>query len=82
MSLKYELEELVKQSGGRVSEDARKIMAADLERLVSSGLAQKGPHPGEKLADFVLCNQLGKKIALNDLRASGPVILSFYRGGW
>lgn len=38
--------------------------------------------PGEPVEDFVLPNSDGHRINLADLRAKGPVVLTFYRGGW
>jgi len=36
----------------------------------------------EKAPDFTLPNQDGNLIALNDVLAKGPVVLTFYRGSW
>lgn len=37
---------------------------------------------GEQAASFTLPNQDGNLIALNDVLAKGPVVLTFYRGSW
>ncbi|MCB0053446.1 MAG: redoxin domain-containing protein, partial [Caldilinea sp.] len=37
---------------------------------------------GDVAPDFVLPDVLGNAVALGDLRAQGPVALSFYRGAW
>ena len=38
---------------------------------------------GDKMPDFELPNVDGSRVvALSDLRSRGPVIVSFYRGGW
>ena len=37
---------------------------------------------GDRAADFRLTNHLGDTVQLDELRRRGPVVLSFYRGGW
>lgn len=37
---------------------------------------------GETAPDFTLEDQRGRKVALSDARAKGPVVLVFYRGYW
>ncbi len=37
---------------------------------------------GDKAPEFTLPNALGKKISLNEMLKSGPVVLKFYRGEW
>lgn len=38
--------------------------------------------PGEQANNFQLANAKGGETALADLLKSGPVVISFYRGGW
>ncbi|MCD1258974.1 AhpC/TSA family protein [Paenibacillus athensensis] len=44
---------------------------------IASGLAE-----GTKAKDFVLKNALGQEISLYEELSKGPVVLTFYRGGW
>jgi len=37
---------------------------------------------GEKLPKFVLSNAAGKEVSSTDLLAEGPLLITFYRGGW
>ena len=37
---------------------------------------------GETAPDFTLEDQRGRKVALSEARAKGPVVLVFYRGYW
>jgi peroxiredoxin len=55
---------------------------ADTAELVKQGVGTGGPQPGEAAPDFELPDQLGRTIKLSDLCAKGPVVVSFYRGGW
>ncbi len=51
-----------------------------MEWIRTSGAT--GLRIGEQAPDFTLPNQVGKKVRLADRLASGPVVLSFYRGEW
>ncbi|MDE3205089.1 MAG: AhpC/TSA family protein [Acidobacteriota bacterium] len=50
--------------------------------LESSGLAQRSLAVGALAPDFALPDATGRRVALTSLLAEGPVVLSFYRGGW
>lgn len=82
MSLKQELADLKAQNLTRIPEEAKNIMFADLDKLSASGIVAEAPKEGEKLKDFTLPNHLGKTVSLAELRENGPVVVTFYRGGW
>lgn len=82
MSLKEELSTLKAENLTQIPIDVQKIMFADLEKLGASGLIETAPKAGEKLKDFILPNHLGEKRSLSELREKGPVVVTFYRGGW
>lgn len=50
--------------------------------LVAGGQARHALKAGDKAPDFVLNDADGKPVASRDLRAKGPLVLSFYRGVW
>ncbi len=54
--------------------------------IFSDSILQKGPlsHPkvGDKAPDFVLPNEKGDIVSLQELLKSGPVILSFFKGNF
>jgi len=37
---------------------------------------------GDKLPEFVLKNSASKEVSSSDLLAEGPLLITFYRGGW
>ncbi|WP_178022197.1 peroxiredoxin-like family protein [uncultured Paenibacillus sp.] len=41
-----------------------------------------GLQEGQKVKDFTLNNSLGQPVNLYDELSQGPVVLTFYRGGW
>ncbi|MGH8948892.1 MAG: peroxiredoxin-like family protein [Acidimicrobiia bacterium] len=53
--------------------------AADLE---ASGISTRALGVGDAAPDFALPDPTGRMVRLRDLRAHGPVIISFYRGQW
>lgn len=82
MSLQEDLSTLKAQYLALIPKEVTKTMFADLEKLDKSGLVVGAPKAGEKLKDFSLSNQLGEVQNLTQLRAKGPVVVTFYRGGW
>lgn len=82
MSLKQELAELKAHNLTQIPEEAKSIMFADLDKLSASGIVEGAPKEGENLPDFTLPNHLGKTTDLAELRKNGPVVVTFYRGGW
>ena len=52
---------------------------ADVER---SGITARAVQVGEEAPEFSLQNQSGDTVRLKDLLERGPVVLTWYRGGW
>lgn len=52
---------------------------AALER---QGVADRAVQAGQHAPDFTLRDQTGRTVKLRELLAGGPVVLTFYRGGW
>ncbi|WP_031485385.1 peroxiredoxin-like family protein [Maridesulfovibrio frigidus] len=82
MSLTNELAELKAQALSMIPEEAKEIIFADMDKLAKFGLVEGAPKEGENLKNFVLPNQNGESRSLATLRENGPVVITFYRGGW
>ncbi len=82
MSLKADIDNLIAQSSERIPPEVRGLMAADAERLKQSGIEDNSLKAGDKAPSFKLPSAKGEQISLGDLLAKGPLVLSFYRGGW
>ncbi len=82
MSLKEDIDQLIENSSKRIPQDIQNIMAADTERLKQSGIEDNSLKAGDKAPSFNLPGAKGEQISLGDLLAKGPLVLSFYRGGW
>ena len=54
----------------------------DTNELVRQGVGTTGPQVGDSAPDFELPDQLGRTVRTVDLRADGPLVISFYRGNW
>jgi len=82
MSLKAELDAFRSEFMAHVPPEVRDAMVrADME-LAASGIAQRALRAGDRKPDVSLPDARGRYVRLNGLLAAGPVVLSFYRGGW
>jgi peroxiredoxin len=66
----------------RFSAEIRGAILGDLQTLVDSGIVDRAPKVGDKCPDVTLPNLLGEPVRLGGLLQQGPVVLTFYRGGW
>lgn len=82
MGLKEQLEELAAQSKTKLPEPAAAVMRQSLEDLKQSGIVNQALKEGEHAPNFALTNATGKTVRLKQLLNKGPVVVSFYRGGW
>jgi peroxiredoxin len=82
MSLKSELETFRAAFVGKVPADIRDAMTrADLA-LAASDINERARKAGDAAPNFTLPDSSGNPVNLFGLLARGPVVLSFYRGGW
>jgi len=60
--------------------------AAAVDRLVARlrqyGAGESAPEPGDPLPPFVLPDDAGHMVSLNELLTQGPVAVTFHRGHW
>jgi len=82
MSLHDDIQNFMTQFIKQVPEDIQKVMQEEAERLAQSGIAEKSLTAGDKAPTFSLPNISGKEISSQALLARGPLVVSFYRGGW
>jgi len=55
---------------------------AGIDAVAKSGIYDRAKKAGDKAPDFTLKNAVGKEVSLSSLLAKGPVVLTWYRGGW
>ena len=82
MTLQEQLDRLREAARTRIPAEARAVMERSVEALRASGIMTRIVKVSQPAPDFTLPNATGKPVSLAELRASGPVVLSFYRGRW
>jgi peroxiredoxin len=82
MTLQQQLNKLKEENLAKFPEEVKNVLLGDLKELKESGLIEKAPNMGDTLKDFSLTNHRNEIIRLIDLRKQGPVVITFYRGGW
>jgi peroxiredoxin len=53
-----------------------------IDRLRQYGAGESAPKPGEPMPGFVLPDENGDRVSLDDLLDEGPVAITFHRGHW
>jgi len=53
-----------------------------VERLRQNGAGENAPQPGEPMPPFILPDETGRMVSLDELTADGPVAVTFHRGHW
>jgi peroxiredoxin len=66
----------------RLSPEFAGVVARMVARLEASGVGQSAPQVGERMPDFVLPDEGGALVRLENLLERGPVVVSFHRGHW
>jgi peroxiredoxin len=66
----------------RVPEPMKTRMEAHIAHLAASGAAERARQVGDRAPPIRLPDQHGKPFDVADLLAKGPVVITFYRGGW
>ena len=82
MSLQEKLQEISKQSGGKIPDETRHKMARATQELKDSGQAERAVGVGDKMPSFALPNTNDEMISSTDLLKNGDLVVTFYRGVW
>jgi peroxiredoxin len=81
MSLKHELAEYRAKWFTRVPAERQVVMERHIAQL-RDGLAKTALKVGDRAPSIVLGNAKGEIVDIGALLKKGPVIVTFYRGGW
>jgi len=76
------LREQNERGRSRLSVETLAVMDGATKTLADSGISESCLGPGEVAPAFTLPDVVGEPLSLGGLIAKGPVVLSFYRGGW
>ncbi len=78
-----ELEEKrVRNRAYEIPPDKLAVFDAATAELRASGIKENALKEGDKAPDFTLSDAHGRPCSLHESLSQGPVVLSFYRGGW
>ncbi|WP_111707073.1 peroxiredoxin-like family protein [Lutibacter citreus] len=69
-------------SAENFTEEKKQIYADGIADVKNSGVLDKALKVGGKAPNFTLNNALNKSVSLYNELENGPVILTWYRGGW
>ena len=82
MSLQENIAEYLVGFRQKAPENVQELMKVATQNVADSGIVDKAPKKSDVLPAFSLPNQNGKTVNLADLLVKGPVVVTFYRGGW
>jgi len=82
MALEDTLRGIRDASAKRIAADKAAIMHRATEDLRRSGIMDRVIEIGAALPPFALPNAYGQEVRSSELLAKGPLVLTFFRGGW
>jgi peroxiredoxin len=82
MSLQSRLESILASWEQRVGDEVAATVALDNIALRQSGILERMLGAGAKFPDLALVNARGGLTRIYDKLARGPLVATFYRGGW
>ena len=82
MALKQKLDEQRAASQKRIPPEKQAVMRRHIEELRTSGILNTVPKLGATAPDFTGASHDGRRVDTSQLRAQGPLVVSFFRGAW
>jgi len=81
-NLREQTEALYEEYQLTIDKEVMQIIDQATQDLVASGIGQSCLQKSSKIKNFTLPDAYGKSVTLYQKLEAGPVVLSFYRGGW
>jgi peroxiredoxin len=82
MSLQQQLDAFKSEFARTAPAGRPQLYEAKIEELRASFAREAATGVGDTAPDFALPDATSRPVALADLRQRGPVVVTFYRGGW
>jgi peroxiredoxin len=70
------------QFNAKSNENVVRAFANGIVELSLSGIAKKALNVGDKVQNFTLSNATNRKVVFSEVLKNGPVVITWYRGGW
>jgi peroxiredoxin len=81
-TLREQLEAREAQGSEKVTPEIKAEFAKGIEAVKAAQIVEGAKQVGDAAPEFTLKNAVGEKVALSEQLKSGPVVLTWYRGGW
>lgn len=81
-TLSQQLDEFLAGWKLRVPPERQAAMERHIAHLAETAIGNNAKQVGDRAPDIVLPDATGKSFDVADLLAKGPVVVTFYRGGW
>ncbi|MEO1405425.1 MAG: peroxiredoxin-like family protein [Pseudomonadota bacterium] len=82
MSLAAELEQIAAGSAKRFPPEVIATMRKAADDIETQGIGDNAASPGDILPNATLTDATGNKVEISSLLSKGPLVITFYRGGW
>jgi protocatechuate 3,4-dioxygenase beta subunit/peroxiredoxin len=82
MSLEDQLEAQRQRAYARRSQEEREVRAAAVTAVADAQIAERAVREGDRMPGFQLLSADGMMVDTAELLRQGPMVISFYRGGW
>jgi peroxiredoxin len=66
----------------KAAPDAAQVFDDGIKQIAATGIVERAPKVGDTVKMFELPDASGRPVKLADLLAQGPIVLTWYRGGW
>jgi hypothetical protein len=82
MSLEEQLYEIARRSQEIIPVRVMEVIRNQITDLTESGILARSIKVSAIMPDSELLDTQGNTVCLKELWAKGPLVVSFYRGGW
>ena len=82
MTLQQTLDTIRREFEGQVDRPTLETLHRVTAERTASGQAARAIGKGDVAPAFALADTAGAVVSLDDVRARGPVVLTFFRGHW
>ncbi len=81
-SLQSEIDTIREKNRAKASPEKLKAYAEGIEAVTRAGIVEKALAENDEAPDFTLLSAISEKVTLSEELTKGPVVLTWYRGGW